>query len=78
MPIMLAPMSIEKPMAIEKKAVIEEKSRMRGEGFRNTIPHGPDPAKELSLSFTRPAGSQSSQRCWILSEQKHGLKRIAK
>jgi len=55
--IILAPIIMEIPAAIEENAVAEEMSRMRGRGSKRIIPHGPDLAKKLSLSFTKLAGS---------------------
>jgi hypothetical protein len=45
------------PAAIEKNATREEMSRMRGEGFRSTLPHQPDLARGKKFPFTRLAGS---------------------
>jgi len=55
--IILAPMIRLIPVAIAKNDAREEKSRMRGRGLEDIIPHGPDLAKKLSLSFTKLAGS---------------------
>jgi hypothetical protein len=55
--IMLAPMIKLIPVEIAKNDAIEGISRMRGRGLEDIIPHGPDLAKKLSLSFTKLAGS---------------------
>jgi hypothetical protein len=55
--IKLAPTSRLIPQEMAKNGTAAEKSRMRAGGLEDIIPHGPDLAKKLSLSFTKLAGS---------------------